>query len=252
MFESLLATAFVQDIIILAKPALFNIYFALVSIPLGFPLAVMFAVGKGSRNRPISLFSRGFIYAFRGSPLFIQFFMFYSIMLALNQPLWKPLGIADFVLHPLFLGPLVLILNTCAYSAEIFYGALKSTPKGEVEAAQAMGMSPWNVFRKVTWPNMIRLAWPAYTNEMVFLFHATAIVYFTLPVIDEQKDLMNKAGELFEKDYNLFLHFTVAGLYFLLISMALFWLAGLIQKRLNRHITGAQSLTFRLFPRTRS
>ncbi len=248
MLESLMHTAFIQDVITLAKPALFNLYFALVSIPLGFPLSIFFALGKGSRNKFFSLFSRGFIYAFRGSPLFIQFFMFYSIMLALNRPLWKPLGISEIVLHPLFLGPLVLILNTAAYSAEIFYGALKSTPKGEIEAAQAMGMSPWHIFKKITWPNMLRLAWPAYSNEMVFLFQATSIVYFTLPVIDQQKDLMNKAGELFEKDYNLFLHFTVAGLYFLVISMALFWLAGLVQKRLNKHLVRSKPLSLKPFP----
>ncbi len=252
MFDAFFQTTLGQDIVILAKPALFNFYFAVVSIPLGFPLAVFFALGKASQNRLLSLLSRAFIYAFRGSPLFIQFFMFYSIMLALNKPLWKPMGVADFVLHPLFLGPLVLILNTCAYSAEIFYGALKSTPKGEIEAAQAMGMSPWHIFKNVTWPNMLRLAWPAYTNEMIFLFHATSIVYFTLPVINEQKDLLNKAGELFEKDYNLFLHFSVAGLYFLLISITLFFLAGLIQKRLNRHISGAQTIPFRLFFKSRS
>jgi len=167
--------------------------------------------------------------------------MFYSMMLALNKPLWKPWGIDDIVLHPLFLGPMVLVLNTSAYGAEIFYGALKTVPKGEVEAAQAMGMNRWNVFRSVTWPNMLRLAWPAYTNEMVFLFHATTLVYFTLPVINEQKDLMNKAGELFERDYNVFLHFSVAALYFLAISIVIFWLAGLIQVRLNRHITGRVS-----------
>ncbi|MEA3469750.1 MAG: ABC transporter permease subunit [Thermodesulfobacteriota bacterium] len=245
MFESFLQTAFVHDIVTLAKPALFNLYFAFVSIPLGFPMAILFALGKGSSNKLVSLLSRAYIYAFRGSPLFIQFFMFYSIMLALNKTLWKPIGVDDFVLHPLFLGPLVLILNTCAYTAEIFHGALKSIPKGEVEAAQAMGMSRWNVFRSVTWPNMLRLAWPAYTNEVVFLFHATAIVYFTLPVINEQKDLMNKAGELFEKDYNIFLHFGVAGLYFLMISIVLFWLAGLVQKRLNKHITAAPSVSLK-------
>lgn len=245
IFESILQTAVVQDIVILARPALFNLYFAFVSIPLGFPIAILFALGKASTIKPVSLLSRGYIYAFRGSPLFIQFFMFYSIMLALNKPLWKPIGIDSFVLHPLFLGPLVLILNTCAYTAEIFYGALKSTPKGEVEAAQAMGMSRWNVFRSVTWPNMLRLAWPAYTNEVVFLFHATAIVYFTLPVINEQKDLMNKAGELFEKDYNIFLHFSVAGLYFLMISICLFWLAGLVQKHLNKHITATPTTSLK-------
>ena len=236
--EWLLQSALVEDIRILAKPALFNIYFALVSIPVGFPLAVMLALGKNSSLAPVSLLSRGYIYAFRGSPLFIQFFMFYSMMLALNTPLWKPWGIDHVVLHPLFLGPLVLILNTSAYGAEIFYGALRTVPRGEVEAAEATGMSRWNVFRSVTWPNMVRLAWPAYTNEMVFLFHATSLVYFTLPVINEQKDLMNKAGELFERDYNVFLHFSVAGLYFLLISIVIFWLAGQVHNRLNQHITG--------------
>ena len=239
--DFLLQSDFIQDIVILGKPALFNLYFAFASIPIGFPFAVLLALGKASRFKSVALLSRGYIYAFRGSPLFIQFFMFYSMMLALNKPLWKPLGVDDIVLHPLFLGPLVLVLNTSAYGAEIFYGALKTVPKGEVEAAQAMGMNRWNVFRSVTWPNMLRLAWPAYTNEMVFLFHATTLVYFTLPVINEQKDLMNKAGELFERDYNVFLHFSVAALYFLGISILIFWLAGLMQKRLNQHLTGRVS-----------
>jgi len=235
MIEGLLQSDVVQDIITLSKPALFNIYFALASIPFGFPFAVFLALGKFSSNKLFSIPSRAFIYAFRGSPLFIQFFMFYSLMLSLNKVLWKPWGVDDWVMHPLFIGPLVLILNTAAYAAEIFYGALKTIPKGEIEAAKAMGMSKWQVFRSVTWPNMLRLSWPAYTNEMVFLFHATALVYFTLPVIDEQKDLINKAGELFEQDYNLFLHFSVAGFYFVCVSLIIFWLAGLVQKQLNKH-----------------
>jgi His/Glu/Gln/Arg/opine family amino acid ABC transporter permease subunit len=235
--EAVLQSGFIQDIIILARPALFNLYFALASIPIGFPLAVLLALGKASRIKPVSVLSRAYIYAFRGSPLFIQFFMFYSMMLALNLSLWKPWGIDDVVLHPLFLGPMVLILNTSAYAAEIFYGALKTVPKGEVEAAQATGMNKWNIFRSVTWPNMLRLAWPAYTNEMVFLFHATTLVYFTLPVINEQKDLMNKSGELFERDYNVFLHFSVAALYFLGVSILIFWLANLVHKRLNQHLS---------------
>ncbi|MBL7004060.1 MAG: ABC transporter permease subunit [Gammaproteobacteria bacterium] len=246
MIDAILSSAFIEDFITLAKPAAFNLYFALASIPLGFPFAVLLALGKASRSRWKSLVSKAYIYAFRGSPLFIQFFMFYSIMLALNKPMWKPLGIDDVVLHPLFLGPFVLMLNTSAYAAEIFYGALKTVPKGEVEAALAVGMNKWAVFKSVTWPNMLRLSWPAYTNEMVFLFHATTVVYFTLPVINEQKDLMNKAGELFEKDYNVFLHFSVAAFYFVAISIVIFWLANIIQKRLNRHIkTDVKPLSFK-------
>ena len=146
------------------------------------------------------------------------------------------------MLHPLFLGPLILALNTTAYTAEIFHGALITVPRGEVEAARAYGMSGWQQFRSVIWPHLIRIAWPAYTNEVVFLFHATALIYFTLPVIDEQKDLMNKAGELFERDYNALLHFSVAALYFLAISICIFFVFGLIYRRLMRHMPQAPKL----------
>ena len=229
-------SAIMQDIITLAKPATFNIYFALVSIPLGFPFAILLAVMKNSSNSAISYIARMYIYAFRGSPLFIQFFMFYSILLAFNLSHWKPMGIDHIIMHPLFIGPFVLILNTSAYAAEIFYGALRSLPKGEIEAAQAFGMNRWQIFKTVTWPNILRLSWPAYTNEVVFLFHATALVYFTLPVINEQKDLMNKAGELFERDYNVFLHFSVAGLYFLAITLVIFYISSLVYKKLIAHL----------------
>jgi polar amino acid transport system permease protein len=230
---------FLAELGLFAPAVVFNIYFALASIPLGFVLAVFLALGKASANPLISRLSRGYIYAFRGSPLFIQFFMVYSLGLSFNVSLWKPLGISGFILHPLFIGPLVLVLNTAAYTAEIFYGALRAVPRGEVEAARAYGMSRVQQFRRVVWPNLIRLAWPAYTNEVVFLFHATAIVYFALPVIGQQKDLMITAKELFERDYNAFLHFSVAALYFLLVSLLVFFVFGLIYQRLMRHMPAA-------------
>jgi polar amino acid transport system permease protein len=233
-----------HEISLLAVPALYNIYFAAAAIPVGFVLAIFLALGKGSRNPLINRLCRGYIYFFRGSPFFIQLFAFYSLMLSFNLSTWKPLGIDWLVLHPLFLGPAILALNTTAYSAEIFYGALNTVPRGEVEAARAYGMSWGQRFRRIVWPHLIRIAWPAYTNEVVFLFHATALVYFTLPVIGDQKDLMNKAGELFERDYNVFLHYSVAALYFLAISLAIFYVFGLIYRRLMRHMPGAVPMAF--------
>lgn len=238
----------VSNLQLLAKPSLFNLYFAFASIPAGFVLAVFMALGKASRNRLVARLCQGYIYAFRGSPFFIQLFMFYSMALAFNLSLWRPLGIDWLVLHPLFLGPAILTLNTTAYTAEIFHGALITVPKGEIEAARAFGMTPIRQFRSVVWPHLIRIAWPAYTNEVVFLFHATALVYFTLPVIDDQKDLMNKAKELFERDYNAFLHFSVAALYFLVISFAIFFVFGLIYRRLMRHLP-QQPQKIRYLPR---
>lgn len=235
-----------REVELLAMPALFNIYFAAAAIPVGFIAAIFLALGKGSRNPVVSRLSRGYIYFFRGSPFFIQLFTFYSLVLSFNISTWKPLGIDWLVLHPLFLGPAILALNTTAYSAEIFHGALTTVPRGEVEAARAYGMSWGQRFRRIVWPHLIRIAWPAYTNEVVFLFHATALIYFTLPVIGDQKDLMNKAGELFERDYNAFLHYSVAALYFLTISLAIFYVFGLIYRRLMRHMPGAVPMTFSL------
>lgn len=239
MFDTVL-----REIELLALPALFNVYFAAAAIPVGFVFAVFLALGKASRNPIVSRLSRFYIYFFRGSPFFLQLFAFYSLMLSFNMTLWKPWGIDWLVLHPLFLGPAILALNTTAYTAEILYGALTTVPRGEVEAARAFGMPRPQRFRRIVWPHLIRIAWPAYTNEVVFLFHATALIYFTLPVIGEQKDLMNKAGELFERDYNVFLHYSVAALYFLAISLAIFWVFGLIYRRLMRHMPGAMPMTF--------
>jgi polar amino acid transport system permease protein len=233
-----------QEIALFAPAVVFNIYFAVASIPLGFVFAVFLALGKASPNPLISRLSRGYIYAFRGSPLFIQFFMLYSLALSFNVAVWKPWGISWFVLHPLFIGPLVLTLNTGAYTAEIFYGALRAVPRGEIEAARAYGMSRAQQFRHVIWPNLIRLAWPAYTNEVVFLFHATAIVYFALPVIGNQRDLMITAKDLFERDYNAFLHFSVAALWFLASSLVVFFLFGLVYRRLMRHMPATPGMRF--------
>ncbi|MCC6981777.1 MAG: ABC transporter permease subunit [Bauldia sp.] len=233
--------AFLADLRALATPSVFNVYFAAASIPLGFLFAIAVALARANGRPLVKRLAAGFTYALRGSPLFIQFFMIYSLMLSLNLSLWRPLGIDWFVLHPLFLGPLVLTLNTTAYTAEILYGAMKAVPKGEIEAAKAFGMNPWQRLRSVIWPSVIRTAWPAYTNEVVFLFQATALVYFTLPVINDQRDLMSKAGDLFQRDFNAALHYTVAALYFIAISLVVFWLMGLVYRRLMRHVPGASA-----------
>jgi His/Glu/Gln/Arg/opine family amino acid ABC transporter permease subunit len=71
-----------NEIVAFWPSVLFNLYFAAASVPFGFVFAVVLALGKASPNPWISRLSRGYIYAFRGSPLFIQFFMFYSLALS--------------------------------------------------------------------------------------------------------------------------------------------------------------------------
>jgi len=158
-----------------------------------------------------------FILIFRGSPLFIQFFLAYFIFLRLTL--------------------LVLILNTAAYSAEIFYGALRSVPKGEVEAADAYGLSGWSRFRRVIWPTSLRLAWPAYTNEAIFLFHATTLVFFSgFPAWQQRGDALYYASYFADKTFNPFIAYPILAFYFILLTFVIIGFFGLVNARLNRHL----------------
>ncbi len=115
----------------------------------------------------------------------------------------------------------MLFLNTAAYSAEIFYGALKSIPKGDLEAAEAYGLTGWKKFIRIEWPTMMRLGWPAYTNEAIFLFHATTLVYFSgFPAFQQKGDALYYANYFADKTFNPFVPYPIVAFYFILLTLA--------------------------------
>ena len=143
----------------------------------------------------------------------------------------------------------VLFFNTAAYSGEIFYGALQSVPKGDVEAADAYGLSGWSRFRRVIWPTLLRLAWPAYTNEAIFLFHATALVFFSgFPVLQQSGDALYYATYFADKTFNPFIPYPILAFYFILLTLVIIWIFGAINKRLNRHLPQDARQKMRLRP----
>ena len=184
-----------------------------------------------------------FIFVFRGSPLFIQFFIAYEALVLLPRHGVDLLGLTlpTGWLARAWAGALiVLTLNTAAYSAQIFHGALMSVPKGDVEAADAYGMTGWTRFRRVIWPTMLRLAWPSYTNEAIFLFHATTLVFFSgFPAFQQRGDALYYASYFADRTFNPFVAYPIAAGYFILATLALIWLFGRVNRRLNRHLPQA-------------
>lgn len=76
-------------------------------------------------------------------------------------------------------------LNTAAYTAEIIRGAIRTIPKGEIEAAQAFGMTPWQTMRCIVLPSAFRRALPAYSsNEVIFMLHGSAVAVGIITVVD--------------------------------------------------------------------
>lgn len=222
-----------EHFVLIGSGMIWNVYFGIAALTLGFFLATALAVGKMSKNALYRKPAEWFIFLFRGSPLFIQFFFAYFFFLSLKSTyaFFDPFTAA-------WLGALiVLFLNTAAYSGEIFYGALRSIPKGDVEAADAYGLTGWPRFRRIVWPTMLRLAWPAYTNEAIFLFHATALVFFSsFPAWQQRGDALYYANYFADKTFNPFVPYPILAIYFILFTLVIVALFGAVNRRLNRHL----------------
>ena len=181
---------------------------------------------------------------FRGSPLFIQFFFAYEAFVLLPKiGIDIPLGFATITaetgwLTKAWLGALiVLFLNTSGYAAEIFYRAYRAVPRGDVEAGMAYGMNGKIRFWRVIWPTMLRLAWPAYTNEAIFLFHATTLAFFSgFPAWRQQGDALYYAKYFYDKTFNPFIPYPITAFYFIVFTLLLIGLFALINNRLNKHL----------------
>ena len=222
-----------QQFTLIGSGMIWNIYFGLISLLTGFFLATLLALGKGSENPVIRKPSEWFIFVFRGSPLFIQFFFGYFLFLSLKSQysFFDPFTSA-------WLGAaVVLFLNTSAYSAEIFYGALQAIPRGDVDAADAYGLAGWNRFRRIIWPTSLRVAWPAYTNEAIFLFHSTTLVFFSgFPASQQMGDALYYASYFADKTFNPFIPYPILAMYFILVTLTIIGIFGIVNLRLNRHL----------------
>ncbi len=223
---------------------IWNVYFGLIALVSGFFLANLLALGKASSNMWLHRPADYFILIFRGSPLFIQFFLAYFIFLEL-----KNAGVLPWLTSAWAGALIVLFLNTAAYSAEIFYGAYKSVPRGEVEAADAYGMTGWTRFRRVIWPTQLRLAWPAYTNEGIFLFQSTTLVFLSgFPAQRQQGDALYYAQYFADKTFNPFVPYPILAMYFVLFTLVLIGVMGFVNRRLNRHLPQEARKKMRLRP----
>ena len=239
-----------QHFTLIGSGMIWNIYFGALALGLGFFFANALALAKAAQNPWLRKPADWFIFVFRGSPLFIQFFIAYEMLVLLPRTGVDVFGITvqtGWLTRAWAGALLVLFLNTAAYSAEIFYGALRSIPKGDLEAADAYGISGWQKFRRIQWPTMLRLGWPAYTNEAIFLFHATTLVFFaSFPAFRQMGDALYYANYFADKTFNPFIPYPIVGFYFILLTLVVIWGFGWVNRRLNRHLPQNQRVRNRL------
>jgi histidine transport system permease protein len=207
-----------------------TLWLTVVSVALGFGLALPLAVLRAS-TRP---WSAGpvwfFTHLFRGTPLYVQLLLCYTGVYSLEAVRATPV-LAGFFKDALNCTLLAFTLNTAAYTTEIFAGAIQATSRGEVEAARAFGMSGFTLYRRIILPSALRRALPAYSNEVILMLHATTLAG-TATVVDLLKVARNAAS-----DYYLpFVAYGTAALLYLTVTLGLVHLFRRAERRWLAHL----------------
>ncbi len=210
--------------------ALLTVEITLLSLVIGFVIAVPVALLRLSHQPLASAPAYGYILYFRGTPLLVQLFLIYYGSGQFSAFL-ETIGLWGLFREAYFCALLTLTLNTGAYTAEIFRGAIQAVPRGEIEAARALGMSRLLEFRRIVFPSAFRIALPAYTNEVVFLLQATSLVSIITLL-----DLTGVARIIVARSFEPYKLYIVAGLIYLVISYAFILIGQRLERRLNRHL----------------
>lgn len=201
----------------------------IISLVIGFILSIPLSIMAASKNPWLSIPVKTYIYIFRGTPLLIQIFIIYY---GLSQFEWLRESILWVIFKEAYWCAIIAFsLNTSAYTAEIFRGAILQTPKGEIEAAEACGMSHFHQYQHIILPSALRRSIPMYGNEVIFMLHATVLAGVITLV-----DLFGAAKIINSRHYAPFESFISAGLFYLSITFTIVFIFKLAENHFLKHL----------------
>jgi His/Glu/Gln/Arg/opine family amino acid ABC transporter permease subunit len=183
----------------------------------GLIVALPLGIARASRHWYVRALPSAYIFFFRGTPLLLQLFIVYY---GLAQfPEVRKSALWPFLRDPYWCALATMTLHTAAYIAEIMRGAIHAVPVGEVEAARALGMSKRQALWHIILPRAARIGLPAYTNEVILMLKASAVVY-TVTLYD----IMGMARTISSRTYEQMFFFVYAGALYLIITIGLTWI----------------------------
>jgi len=201
----------------LLEGAVVTLELTVCSISLGFVLGIALALGRLYGKRPVSLLCTGYIEFFRGTPLLVQLLILYYGL--------PPYGIR---LSSFVAGILGLGLNSAAYQAEYFRGAIQSVSQGEIMAARAIGMSRFKTIMNITLPQMLRIVIPSWSNELIYTLKYSSVAYMI-----GAPELMAQAKFIAADNFRYFEVFLVVAFIYLIAVVVLSRILSLVEKRVR-------------------
>lgn len=192
---------------------------------IGLPLAVL----RWRRTPVASQLAGSFVYVFRGTPLLVQAYLIYyglaQFEAVRDSPFWIILR------EPWWCCAIAFAINSAAYQVEIYRGGLDAVPRGEIEAAAAIGMTPGMALRRLILPSALRRCLPMLGNESIFLLHGSAIASM-LTVID----ILGAGRKLNAQYYLAFEGFLAATVIYMLLVWGITRILAQVERRTMRHL----------------
>jgi arginine/ornithine transport system permease protein len=208
---------------------LLTVQLTVLSLALGLGLAIPLSIIANSGNSVARGLVFSYSYFFRGTPLLVQIYLIYFGTGQFE-------GIRDSVLWPVlsqayWCALIAFALNTGAYTTEILRGAIKATPRGEIEAARSVGMSTAMMYRRIILPSAFRRALPAYGNEMIFMLQGTSLASVITLV-----DLTGAARIINSRYYSPYEAFITAGLLYMALTFTIVMLVKWLERYWFAHL----------------
>jgi len=205
---------------LLLQASIYTVTISVVSILIGFMIAMVISAMLLSRQKMFILPAKIFISFFRGVPLLVQLLLIYNLLPAIGIDV------------PSIVAAVIgMSLSTASYQAENLRGGFASVPTGYVESAEMLGMTPGQIFRRIKAPIAMRLTFPALVNEAILILKASSLVS-VVGIIE----LTRMAQDLASSTFLPLQIFAAAGLIYLVIN----WIVALAGGVIERSLPGVQ------------
>lgn len=199
------------------KGALMTLWLSTLGMCLAIPLGLALALARMYAPRPLRWLAEAYVEVYRGTPVLLQLYVIYY-------------GLSGVIeLGPMTAAVLGLGMNYAAYEAEVYRAGIQAVPKGQTEAARALGMTTWLTLRRIVLPQAFRLALPSVTNDFIALLKDSSMVS-VITVVELTKQMTITAVDT--RGW-LLPGLLCAGLYFAM-SYPLSRLARVMERRLAR------------------
>lgn len=213
-----------------------TIFLTVASMLLGTILGLALAIMRSSRIKPIATTAGVYITLFRGTPVLVQLIFWFNIAalypnLTIGIPFTNISTAVDInaLMAPITAALIGLSLNQAAYMAEIIRGGFSAVGKGQIEAADSLGMSGATKMRKVIIPQAMPSIIPATGNQFIGMFKETSLVS-VLGVAE----LLQSAQLIYARTYETIPLLIVASLWYLVMTLLLSYPQSLLEKKYSR------------------